>query len=218
MARQADACPFARPFPDDFQDCSAYQRIEFLAVDSQYRPLGRHNSCRHFEAHSLAGRGVGFYGACGLGDAETRKRWVERVDERRLEGIRGIGLGLGEATRDVTRELWHAKSEQLRAIRAGHTGSPHSRRMKMLAREYERQARAFLGTRTDELEGLGLPVAPCVELIASVLEFWVAQQSLDAAYQVPDPILEKFPKDVRLLVRPHSRKSPSPKGRVGVGP
>ena len=61
-------------------------------------------------------------------------------------------------------------------------------------------------------------MAPCVELIASVLEFWVAQQSMDAAYQVPDPILEKFPKDVRLLVRPHTRKSPSPKGRVGVGP
>src|SRR6266851_3147458 len=157
MARQADACTYSRPFPDDFRGCPAYQRIEFLAVDSQYRPLGRHNGCRHFEVHSLGGRAVGFYGACGLGDAEARRRWVERVDERRLEGIRAIGLGLGEATRDVTRELWHAKSEQLRAIRAGQTGASHGRRMKMLAREYERQARAFLGTRSGELEGLGLP-------------------------------------------------------------
>jgi len=207
MARQADACPFARPFPDDFEGCPAYQRTEFLAVDSQYRPLARHNACRHFEAHSLPGRPVGFYGACTLGDAEARRHWVERVDERRLEGIRGIGLGLGEVTREVTRELWHAKSEQLRAIRAGRAGTAHSRRMKMLAREYERQARAFLDGRSTEMEGLGLPVTACVELIASALEFWVAQQSMEIGYQVPEPILEKFPKEVRLLVRPHTRKA-----------
>jgi len=207
MARPADACPFARPFPDDFQDCPAYQRTEFLAVDSQYRPLARHNSCRHLEVHSLPGRPVGFYAACGLGDAKARRGWVEQVDERRLEGIRAIGLGLGEATREVTRELWHAKSEQLRAIRAGQTGASHSRRMKMLAREYERQARAFLGTRSGEMEGLGLPVSACVELIGSVLEFWVAQQSMEGGYQVPEPILEKFPQEVRLLVRPHTRKA-----------
>src|SRR2546421_1324821 len=158
MARQADACPYVRPFPDDFHSCAAYQRIEFLAVDSQYRPLGRFNTCRHFVVHSLPGHAAGFYGACELGDAEARQRWVERVDERRLEGIRGIGLGLGEATREVTRELWHAKSEQLRAIRAGRAGTAHSRRMKMLAREYERQARAFLDGRSTEMEGLGLPV------------------------------------------------------------
>jgi len=85
MARQADACTYSRPFPDDFRGCPAYQRIEFLAVDSQYRPLGRHNGCRHFEVHSLGGRAVGFYGACGLGDAEARRRWVEGVDDRRRE-------------------------------------------------------------------------------------------------------------------------------------
>jgi len=207
MARQADACPYARPFLDDFKDCSAYQRIEFMAVDSQYRPLGRHNTCRHFVVHSLPGRAVGYYGACDLGDAEARRRWVERVDERRLEGIRAIGLGLGEATREVTRELWHAKSEQLRANRAGRGDSLNNRRMRVLAREYERQARVFLESQSGELKKLGLPVGACVELVASVLEFWVSEQSLESGYQVPDPILEKFPKDVRLLVRPHTRKA-----------
>lgn len=207
MARHADVCPYARPFTDDFKECPAYQRIEFLAVDSQYRPLGRHNTCRHFVVHSLPGRQVGYYGACELGDAQDRKAWVARVDERRLEGIRAIGLGLGEATREVTRELWHAKSEQLRAVRAGRAGSMDNRRMRMLAREYERQARSYLESQHDELQKLGLPVGACVELVASVLEFWVSEQSLEHGYQVPDPILEKFPKDVRLLVRPHTRKA-----------
>jgi len=207
MARQADACPYVRPFPDDFHSCAAYQRIEFLAVDSQYRPLGRFNTCRHFVVHRLPGHAAGFYGACELGDAEARQRWVERVDERRLEGIRAIGLGLGEATRDVTRELWHAKSEQLRARRAGRPASVNSRRMQVLAREYERQARAYMEGQSAVLQALGLPVSACMELIASVLEFWISEQSMVTGYQVPDPVLEKFPKEVRLLVRPHTRKA-----------
>ena len=207
MARQADACPYARPYPDDFDDCPAYQPIEFLAVDSQYRPLGRFNTCRHFAARSLSGRQVGYYGACELGDAEARKHWVERVDERRLEEIRAIGLGLGEATREVTRELWHAKSEQLRALRTGSTGSVNNRRLRVLAREYQRQAKAFLESQSGRLQGLGLPVPACVELIGSVLDFWITEPSMEAGYQVPDPILEKFPKEVQLLVRPHTRKA-----------
>jgi hypothetical protein len=207
MARHADACPFARPFPDGFRECPAFQRVEFMAVDSQYRPLGRHNSCRHLEAKSLGGRMVGFYGACGLGDAAARERWVARVDERRLEAIRALGLGLGEATREVTRELWHAKSEQLRASRNGQARTAPGRRMRALAREYERQARAYLEANAAQLEALDLPVSACVELVASALEFWVTRMSMEGAYQVPDPLLERFPRDVRLLIRPHTRKA-----------
>ncbi|MEP7104218.1 MAG: hypothetical protein ABI838_00035 [Chloroflexota bacterium] len=207
MARHADACPYARPFADDFRDCPAYQRVEFMAVDSQYRPLGRHNTCRHLEAKSLGGRIAGFYGACALGDATARERWVARVDERRLEGIRAVGLGLGEATREVTRELWHAKSEQLRASRTGKARTAPGRRMRALAREYERQARGYLEANAAQLEALDLPVKACVELVVSVLEFWVTQMSMEEAYQVPDPVLERFPSDVRLLIRPHAKKA-----------
>jgi hypothetical protein len=207
MARDADACPYPRPFADGFGECSAYQRIEFMAVDTQYRPLGRHNSCRHFEVRSLGGRMVGFYGGCGLGNAEARRRWVERVDERRLDGIRAVGIGLGEATREITRELWHAKSEQLRAVRAGRTGVAQGRRMRAAAREYERQARAYLEANAAQLEALDLPVSASLELVASALEFWVSRMSMEGAYQVPDPLLARFPRDVQLLIRPHTRKA-----------
>ncbi len=207
MARHADACPYARPFANGFRECAAYQRIEFMAVDSQYRPLGRHNSCRHLESKSLGGRMVGYYGGCALGDAEARARWVERVDERRLEGIRAVGLGLGEATREITRELWHAKSEQLRAARAGRSGAAQARRMRPLAREYERQARAYLEANAAQLEALDLPVSACLELVGSALEFWVTRMSMEGAYQVPDLLLERFPRDVQLLIRPHTRKA-----------
>ena len=207
MARHADACPFARPFADDFRDCPSYQRVEFMAVDSQYRPLGRHNTCRHLEAKSLGGRVAGFYGACELGEAAARERWVARVDERRLEGIRAVGLGLGEATREITRELWHAKGEQLRASRTGKGRTAPGRRMRALAREYERQARGYLEANAAQLEALDLPVKACVELVVSALEFWVGQMSMDEAYQVPDPVLERFPRDVRILIRPHTRRA-----------
>jgi hypothetical protein len=207
MARQADACHFVRPFRDGFAECPAYQRVEFLAVDSQYRSLGRHNTCRHLEAKSLGGRAVGYYGACALGDAEGRRHWVDLIDERRLEGIRAVGIGLGDATREVTRELWQAKSDQLRATRAGRPAAAPERRMRRLAREYERQARAYLEANAAQLEALDLPLAACLELVAGALEFWVAQMSMEGAYQVPDPILERFPREVQLLIRPHARKA-----------
>ena len=207
MARQADACPFARPFAEGFAECPAYQRVEFMAVDSQYRSLGRHNGCRHLEAKSLGGRAAGYYAACALGDEEARRRWVERVDERRLEGIRALGIGRGEATREITRQIWQAKSDQLRATRAGRTGAAPGRRIRSLAREYELQARAYLEANSAQLESLGLPLAASLELVAGALDFWVTQASMEGAYQVPDLLLERFPREVQLLIRPHTRKA-----------
>ena len=207
MARHADACHFSRPFADGFAECPAYQRIEFVAADTQYRALGRHNSCRHLEAKSLGGRMVGYYGACALGDVKARREWVDRVDERRLAGIRAVGIGLGDATREITRQLWQAKSDQLRANRAGRRGVAHERRMRSLAREYERQARAYLEANSAQLESLDLPLAACLELVAGALEFWVTRMSMEGAYQVPDPLLERFPREVQLLIRPHARKA-----------
>jgi hypothetical protein len=79
--------------------------------------------------------------------------------------------------------------------------------MRTLAREYERQARAYLEANSGQLEALHLPVSACLELVASALEFWITRMSMEGAYQVPDPLLERFPSDVRLLIRPHTRKA-----------
>jgi hypothetical protein len=203
MARQADTCPFARPFPDDFDRCAAYQRIEFVALDMQYRPLRTLNTCRHLDVGSAPGRRGTFYARCGLGDAEARRRWVERVEADRLLRIRALGAALGDATRELTRQLWEAKADQLRALRAGEPAAPSNRQLRRLAREYEQTAKALMLHRRIELEELHLPVDACMALIREVMADWITKTSLERGWEPSNRLLQRFPLDVRILLQPH---------------
>src|SRR5258708_26789248 len=108
-SRLNDACPFARPFPDEFDACPAYQQTAFLALDTQYRPLRVVNPCRHLEARSVPGFQAGYYAACSLGDLERRRAWVQQVELRRLEGIRALGRDMATGTSQLTKQLWTVK-------------------------------------------------------------------------------------------------------------
>lgn len=201
--RPVDACPFARPFPDEFAGCPAYHRQEFVALDMQYRFLRVLNTCRHLEARSLPDRLAGFYGACELGAPEERRAWVRQVQERRLDGIRAVGRDLAAATAALTQEMWAAKGDQLRALRAGEPVEHHSARLARVVRDYERRAATFLRRRRPELRALDLPEEACVELIHEVLVDFVQARSLENVGRMPPALLERFPPAARTLLSPN---------------
>lgn len=209
MALQpGDACPFARPFDDGFSACPAYQRQEFVALDTQYRFLRVLNSCRHLSVRSLPPPAAGFYAACSLGDAPARTQWVRQVEQRRLDGIRALGRDIALATAGLTQELWAAKGDQLRALRSGRSANRHSNRLRRIVADYERQATAFFASRRADLEALGLPEEACVELLREALGEFVEARSLDSMAQPSDRVLERFSPAVRMLLRPNSMPRP----------
>ena len=209
MALQpADACPFARPFDDGFSACPAYQRQEFVALDTQYRFLRVLNSCRHLSVRSLPPPAAGFYAACGLGDRAAREHWVQQVEQRRLEGIRGLGRDIAAATSGLTQELWAAKGDQLRALRAGRSTARATNRLRRIVADYERQATVFFTSRRSDLEALGLAEQVCVEVIREALEEFVEARTLDTTAQPSDRVMERFSPAVRTLLRPNSMPKP----------
>ena len=75
---QRDRCVYARPFPEDFADCPAYQAVSFTAADSRNKPLRTWRTCRHLgTGDDLENRGR-FYPRCALGNREQRLQWLTR--------------------------------------------------------------------------------------------------------------------------------------------
>ncbi|HEX6549003.1 MAG TPA: hypothetical protein VF134_09710, partial [Candidatus Dormibacteraeota bacterium] len=203
MARPDDVCPFERPFPEGFDRCPAYGETDYVALDMQYRPLATLKTCRHLQVGTLSGRLTGFYPRCGLGNAEARRRWVERVHADRINQLRVLSSQLAAATSELTRELWEAKGDQLRAIRAGHRGATATRRMRRLVRAYEDATREFFDANAGELARIGLPADPLLELVRDALEEWVTRPSLEGNWQASESLLRRFSPEVRAFLQPH---------------
>lgn len=201
--RPLDACPYPRPYAEAFDDCPTYAPAPFLAMDSQHRELGQIRTCRHLEVRSLGHGQAGFYGACALGDAAARAELARDRDGLRLEGVRQLSRELGDATRDLTRQLWEIKGDQLRARRENRRAPGGQRRLKALREAYRARATEFFGHRGPRLRELDLPGEACVELLVGILDDWIGSPSLEAGYTPPPALLERFPAPVRALATPH---------------
>jgi hypothetical protein len=202
--RQADACPYVRPFPDGFGECPAYRRSSYLAMDMEYRPLATVNTCAHLEPRSLGRREAGFYPACLVGDAAARAAWAARMRSERLARIRELARVVGEATRDASREMWEAKADQLRAIGAGRSGRGQTRRVRQAAARYEAQARRVLARRARDLEELGIDQAAVAELFREAVFEWAQRTTSFESYRPSPEVLERFPEDVRAFLSPNA--------------
>lgn len=77
MALPDNACPYARPFPDGFDACPAYQPFLATSADAGRRSLPAIWTCQALEPASRPGGG-GFYGACRLGTECDRGHWAEQ--------------------------------------------------------------------------------------------------------------------------------------------
>lgn len=207
--RPADACPFARPFPAGFDQCPTFAHEPFLVRDSQHRELAVVGTCRHLTARSLDGGLAGYYAACGIGDAAARERHAKEGERRRAAEVRKLGRDLGESTRELTRQLWEVKGEQLRARREGRRTESHTRRMQSLRAAYEEHARAFFIQRAARLRELDVPEEACVALVVGILDEWITTPSLEGAYAPSRDLLSRFPVRVRTLAMPNTTARPA---------
>ena len=202
--RPRDACPFWRPFTEDFDGCPTFAPTPYAVRDSQHRTLSDIRSCRHLEARSLPSGQAGYYAACALGDSAARARLSTDSERRRLDDVRQLGRELGEATRELTREMWEVKGEQLRARREGRRADTQARRLRALKAAYQQRAADFFSNRTPRLRDLELPSEACVELVVGILDEWITTPSLEGGYAPSRELLERFPAPVRALATPNT--------------
>ena len=200
-----EACPYHRPFSDDFSECPAFRRVRFLALDMQYRPLSAVNTCAHLEARSVPGRQAAFYGHCAVGDAAARQAWANQIEADRLARIRELSRATAEATREASIALWEAKAAQLKASREGRNEAGVGRRLARAVSAYEAKARHVLESQRRELEQLGLDRDAVLELLREALHDWAARTSGYENYRLSPELLKRFPADVRAFLSPNPR-------------
>jgi hypothetical protein len=79
----ADACPFSRPFPEDFSECSTYHKVEFQPATLANAPLTPSWTCAHLGIGAYTEGFQHKYGRCALGDATARLQWLkDRIASR----------------------------------------------------------------------------------------------------------------------------------------
>ncbi len=210
MARPADACPYQKPFPPDFDECPAFQPRQFIPLDTLYQPLQPVVTCRHLATRSLRLRHR-WYGACGLGDAEARRRWALEVGTKRLAKISEIQAQMGRAIGGDMRQLWQLKGQQLQAFRAGSDAAALTRELRALSDRAVADLLRFLKAHTDSLAEVGMPMDTMVQLTRLAFNHFIeTRYATEVTLEVPDTVVEGLSDPVRAFFRPSAPKTQAP--------
>jgi hypothetical protein len=208
--RPADACPYPRPFPEDFDECLTYQGTMFVGLDLQYRPMRPSRTCRFLTVGEVSGLRGTFYGRCALGDSAARLKWMSRVDRERLQKLQELRLELSAFLKPSIEELWRLKGDQLRAQKLGDSEDPAAvtQALQDLAHRVTEGIEAFLDEKAQTLEELQLPREPLVQLTRLSLDAFVEQTTAEQAdVELPREVLSRLPPEALALVRPESSVS-----------
>jgi len=204
QGRPADACPYARPFAADFDDCPAYHPAWFTPLTTGYDAMTPVWTCSNLVPGALPVAAARFYGRCRIGDAAARRGWVDALHARRLAGLRRLAVELTGQTAALTGELMEAKGAQLQAAAAGGAARDEATaRLRDVAARWMGGLDAFLARRGGELAALGFPPDAIRALCADLIDTWVAQED-SAPPQISDETLRLFPEDVRVLLDPNA--------------
>ena len=192
----ADRCPFARPFPEDFSDCAAYQQASFTAADSNHRALGTHLTCRHLAVGTNPPERGGFYARCALGSRAERLRWVAAVRPERLEALQHISDEL-EALRGSRRqELFELKAQLLRSP----ADNAAREALAKAVETYIAELGIFIDTHAAQVEAVGLPGPALARLLDEWLRRWAGTRDM-AAVEPRAELLAAFDGPIRELLR-----------------
>jgi hypothetical protein len=200
-----DACPYRRPFPEDFGECPTYQGTVFVGLDLQYRPMRPTRTCRFLTVGEVSGLRGTFYGRCALGDAAARARWINRVDPERLGKLNRLRTDLAAFLRPNIEELWRLKGDQLRARRLGEGDDPVARTelLQAFSSRMTERIEAFLNDHSDTLDQLQLPREPLIEFVRVALDAFVEQSTAEQdEVELPREMLARLPPEVLTLLRP----------------
>jgi hypothetical protein len=208
----ADACPYPRPFPEDFDECLTYQATMFVGLDLQYRPMRPSRTCRFLTVGEVSGLRGTFYGRCAMGDAAARERWMSHVDRERLHKLQELRLELSAFLKPSIEELWRLKGDQLRGQRLGdgEDAAAPTQALQSLAQRVVEGIEAFFDAKSQTLEELQLPRGPLIQLTRLSLDAFVEQTTAEQAdVELPREVLSRFPPEVLALVRPEPSVSTS---------
>ena len=212
MPRPDDECPYPKPFAADFDACPAFQARQFIPLDTLYQPLDPVLTCRHLETRSLPQRHR-WYAACGLGDAEQRRRWAREVGVSRLQRIRAVQRQLSVAIAPYNARLWELKGQQLRAIHDGRDASQATAELRRLAGQMTADLDAFLKEQSTTFTDIDMPIEAARVLIQVAIDRFIDTQfATEVSFEVPDDVLQRFPEPVRTFFRPSVPQRPAGPG------
>lgn len=192
-ARQADGCPYRRPFPAGFDGCPAYQPVRFLATDIHYHPLAPVWTCGHLEVgHAQMGRA---YARRGLGEAEARQRWAERIGRRAIEDWRAIGIEFGRALEVSLARIYELKAKQVSSRGDGRNAADGE--LAAAIDTFLAEHDALITEHGSRLAEIGFPVEPVRVLTREAMRALYERDSVQGRWSPPDHLLEEFPPETR---------------------
>ena len=206
-ARPVDECPYHRPFPDGFRACAAYQPAQYVPLDMHYRVLVPVWTCTHLDVKIVPSTNNRHYGRCRIGDEAARAAYVDELHADRIGVLRVLQESIVAGTAASGAEIWAAKGRQLQAPPGSADQDAATAELRRLAGQLVVAVDAFLEDHAAELARIGMPLDACRELVADMLEEWVTQRHA----RLPDisaKALDRFPADVRALLRPEVRAVP----------
>lgn len=167
-----DACPYRRPFADDFSACPAYFPRRWPAYTSTGQPLRTVWTCWHLGPGSNATGAGHFYARCHLGDHEDRLRWAEAAGEEQLAAYRAFRQALGATEDDLIAAAMPGQAAVGYPPSVAHELPPRSATLEQLTAAM----RAAAEPHAHLLEPSGLRVEDWVLVTRSVLEHAIAKR------------------------------------------
>lgn len=203
-ARPSDACPYPKPFTADFDDCPTYQTRHAVVVDSNDRPLRTIWSCRHMETKQIPGESGHYYGACQLGDAKGRQRWVQAIGPDRIRGIQKLRADVMPIAQAFVDDMAELKSRQLKVGRSDADTGVLLARMRERGQRYLQEFDAFLEAREELLQAAQMPRSAVMQLARQWVDEFVSETwgRSGSSQQLPDDLIASLPDSVKVFYTP----------------
>jgi hypothetical protein len=210
-ARLPDACPYPRPFGDDFSDCPAYVPRRWPTYTSTGQPLRTVWTCWHLGPRGEAGQAGHFYESCELGDRQDRIEWAERAGPEQLAAYRRFRQALGA----IEDELIAAAIPGQVALGYPQSADTEAARLRLGLDELALRMQAAAEPHAHLLGRSGIRVEDWVLVTRSVIEHMVARRS--GPWTPSAALLETLSPTARQMVGALARPADSPTARPAPG-
>jgi hypothetical protein len=199
--RPPDECPYHKPFADGFDACPAYQKQQFVPLNTQYSALESIWTCGNLDFGRIPRRSWRHYGRCRLGDEARRLNWVVEVRDDRLAVVRAMQRELSPMLAQQTVELWTAKGQQLASPHGSQEFAAATSDLLRKGNQFLTAIEAYFEEHAAEMAVLSLPIDTTMDLFRELIYRWVDQPNAEIP-TVSESELLRFPEEARILFTP----------------
>jgi hypothetical protein len=199
--RPPDECPYHKPFADGFDGCPAYQKQQFVPLNTQYAAMESVWTCSNLDFGRIPRRNWRHYGRCRLGDTQRRLEWVVEVRDDRLAVVRAMQRDLSPLLAQQTVELWSAKGRQLASPHGSQEFAAATSDLLHKGNQFLTACEAYFEEHSAEMDLLSLPIDTTMNLFRELIYRWVDQPNAEIP-TVSESALERFPEEARILFTP----------------